>query len=568
AGQPGTDFAVRFETGPDGWTARPRRAAEIIPFPRQTLAYYPDIRAAAGHAVEASLAPESIPVSLPLKADDLSPLFAVRVSGHSMDGGKTPLRDGDWAVFRVARDLPASAVEGRVALVQVPTETDAHAFQIKRLTRTRQGWSLTSDNPSGPSLQADASMIVIGRLERAFAPESLAPPRGTTLTEAELPTAFGLDTLSSHTPRAGGHLFLFLREQGSLLEPTLAAGPDARLNAADEEFYTIAMRSGAVRDRWRYLGVDRMIELYNTLPLPEVDLPTWRLLGDGGVSRPLPTHAQTRAQALVETLLTLPTADQWIEHPNGQRAILLGRAPRNGLRIAGDPKTSTPPFRERTLSLQDLGWAIVADDHRKQHGGLLDEPRVNQLRYLEGTPKSSTRFIDTAWALAALERARPHLSETTDLFAVHDDEAHPLDAHFHLEKHAGQLALIFHSRGGTGGSRDARNTDYTRALELLLARMKTAHLSIADAFVDSTEVRDLPEAERRLAGEGLTYPVSVDDAPKLRAALGKAMAKVGRAPGAKGSGNSTKRIRLLLVEEGEIDEVAGYLAGTVPLADL
>ncbi|MEZ4444925.1 MAG: hypothetical protein R3B72_37970 [Polyangiaceae bacterium] len=235
--------------------------------------------------------------------------------------------------------------------------------------------------------------------------------------------------------------------------------------------------------------------------------------------------------------------------------------PRNGLRVAGDPKTSTPPFRERTLSLQDLGWAIVADDHRKQHGGLLDEPRVNQLRYLEGTPKSSTRFIDTAWALAALERARPHLSETTDLFAVHDDEAHPLDAHFHLEKHAGQLALIVHSRGGTGGSRDARNTDYTRALELLLARMKTAHLSIADAFVDSTEVRDLPEAERRLAGEGLAYPLAVDDAPMLRAALGNAMAKVGRAPGAKGSGNSTKRIRLLLAGEGEIDEVAGYLAG-------
>lgn len=28
-------------------------------------------------------------------------------------------------------------------------------------------------------------------------------------------------------------------------------------------------------------------------------------------------------------------------------------------------------------------------------GGLLDEERVNRLRYLEGTPKASTRWIDT-----------------------------------------------------------------------------------------------------------------------------------------------------------------------------
>jgi hypothetical protein len=33
-------------------------------------------------------------------------------------------------------------------------------------------------------------------------------------------------------------------------------------------------------------------------------------------------------------------------------------------------------------------------------GGILDEARVNRLRYLEGTPKASTRWIDTGWAIA------------------------------------------------------------------------------------------------------------------------------------------------------------------------
>ena len=56
-------------------------------------------------------------------------MFAVRVSGTSMDGGKDPLRDGDWAVMRVARSMPASAVHasaaGKVATHQVVADRRA-----------------------------------------------------------------------------------------------------------------------------------------------------------------------------------------------------------------------------------------------------------------------------------------------------------------------------------------------------------------------------------------------------------------------------------------------------------
>lgn len=36
------------------------------------------------------------------------------------------------------------------------------------------------------------------------------------------------------------------------------------------------------------------------------------------------------------------------------------------------------------------------------NGGLIDEERVNRLRYLEGTPKASTRWVDTGWGLACV----------------------------------------------------------------------------------------------------------------------------------------------------------------------
>ena len=44
-------------------------------------------------------------------------------------------------------------------------------------------------------------------------------------------------------------------------------------------------------------------------------------------------------------------------------------------------------------------WRGLAAEDAAANGGVLDEARVNRLRYLEGTPKSATRWIDTGWAL-------------------------------------------------------------------------------------------------------------------------------------------------------------------------
>jgi len=57
-------------------------------------------------------------------------------------------------------------------------------------------------------------------------------------------------------------------------------------------------------------------------------------------------------------------------------------------------------FSERTVSLLDLAWVLAGEDDVRANGGLLDEQRVNRLRYLEGTPKGATRWIDTGWATA------------------------------------------------------------------------------------------------------------------------------------------------------------------------
>ena len=45
------------------------------------------------------------------------------------------------------------------------------------------------------------------------------------------------------------------------------------------------------------------------------------------------------------------------------------------------------------MSATDLAWVLLAADDVRESGGLLDEARVNRLRYLEGTPNASTRWI-------------------------------------------------------------------------------------------------------------------------------------------------------------------------------
>jgi superfamily II DNA or RNA helicase/diadenosine tetraphosphate (Ap4A) HIT family hydrolase len=468
AGQPGTAFEVRFRASPDGFWVEPVHGAVRDLAPRVGLITYPDLRAAAGHthASHDALDPER--VHLPVDAADPD-LFAVRVSGSSMDGGKSPLRDGDWAVLRLARSAPGPAMENRVVLIELPGEAFGTQYQLKRLVRGPFGWLLTSDNSDGPTLEGRDEMSAIARLERSFRPEDLAPSIGTDLTDAELYTAFGLDHLPGQSGRHAGHLFIFIDRKGLLIEPDrLQYTPPSRRPA--ETAYVLARHGTA----WRFLGVAHQLEEPALWSIPPIDFTTWRVWGSGrDVSRRLPDHALARAQLAVDALLALAKHDQLLEQPNGTRARILGRAPRGGLRIGG---TTPAALKPRTISLVDIAWTAVADDSVRDHGGLLTEDRVNQARYLEGTPKPSTRWIDTAWAIAAWTRARDliraPLATGSPLQKVHRSDGTSIDASFRVERIGSALTVVIESRGGTRGSKAERNVDYSQGLELR-ARSRT-----------------------------------------------------------------------------------------------
>ena len=130
---------------------------------------------------------------------------------------------------------------------------------------------------------------------------------------------------------------------------------------------------------------------------------------------------------------------------------------------------------------------------------------------------------------------------------MRDDDGNEVNARFDVEEHEGLPHVIFHSRGG----KDDRNTDYGAGLVLLLDRLRKRDMPIERVEVYSTKTRSLPVAQRTLAVD--TADLSVPE--QVAAQIRRAAAKLGRKPGAKGSGNDTKQLRIALGEPAPMGEL-------------
>jgi hypothetical protein len=75
-------------------------------------------------------------------------------------------------------------------------------------------------------------------------------------------------------------------------------------------------------------------------------------------------------------------------------------------------------------------------------------------------------------------------------------------------------------------------------------------MPLADVLVESTKTASLSLEAKRVVLDDEPYPIEIRDASALRKKISAAQAKVGRRPGARGGGNQTKRLRLVLQPTG------------------
>jgi superfamily II DNA or RNA helicase/diadenosine tetraphosphate (Ap4A) HIT family hydrolase/HKD family nuclease len=396
AGQSGTAFHVRFLPSAAGWRVEPVFVgdAQVIPFaPRVRVSAFSSLKVAAGWqagAVDAdSLYPDG-DVELP---GPIPPgCFAVRATGRSMEGWRAEVRDGDWLVCKPLEGADFAAVAGEVVIV-ARGEDEARSFHVKRVTRSPQGgWVLRSDNPETPPMPIVAGDSPLAVVRRVVRPEDIAPEPGMVLETGAIAAAFGISREPSPTvDRVGGHLFFLMSAPGSLPAPDTLMLTLPNRKPGETAFVLLPLADG----RWRYAGVGRWDDAGTAWSIPEVDFDTWRALGSGRTaSRRLEERWLADAGQVVEDLLRNPGVGAWVGH-DGKRCRLVGPAAKGGLRIDGGPGG----FAERTVSLADIGWVLAARAADPAAAGKADEARVNQLRYLLGTPKESTRWIDSGWAI-------------------------------------------------------------------------------------------------------------------------------------------------------------------------
>jgi hypothetical protein len=179
-------------------------------------------------------------------------------------------------------------------------------------------------------------------------------------------------------------------QPGLLVTPDRVRAPVPDRRPGETAFVLAGHEPGA----WRYSGVGCWDEAGGAWAIPDVDFRTWKAFGSGRTaSRRLGEEQLERARGAAASVAER-FAGQRVERDGG-RCRVIGRAEQGGVRIDG----GQGGFKERTVSLFDIAWVLVARDDVALSGGVLDEPRVNRLRYLEGTPKAATRWIDTGWAI-------------------------------------------------------------------------------------------------------------------------------------------------------------------------
>ena len=172
-------------------------ASNVIPFaPRQRaeveLPYFPNLKIACGH-FRAGRADAEEHRTLPAAYGKLDATrhFIARASGNSMDGGKNPIRDGDYLLLELVSPSNAGSITGTVMAIERQDEVGGdNQYLLRVVTKAKDGsYTLKANNPAYGDLQSTDEMRTLARLKAVVDPLDLAV--GQPLLRESIPALFG-----------------------------------------------------------------------------------------------------------------------------------------------------------------------------------------------------------------------------------------------------------------------------------------------------------------------------------------------------------------------------------------
>lgn len=171
-------------------------ANNVVPFKRPTsdrttLAYFPNLKIACGH-FKTGTADSEEHRSLGAGYGRLDPArhFIARASGNSMDGGKNPIRDGDYLLLELITSGSAGSITGKTVVIERQDESGDNQYLLRVVTKSSDGsYVLKANNPAYEDLLASEEMRTKARLMGVLDPLELVI--GSSFKREEIPPLFG-----------------------------------------------------------------------------------------------------------------------------------------------------------------------------------------------------------------------------------------------------------------------------------------------------------------------------------------------------------------------------------------
>lgn len=172
-------------------------AGNVVPFPAKLhdaveLPYFPNLKIACGHFKTGRTDSEEHR-ALPTTYGPLDPSrhFIAHATGNSMDGGKSPVRDGDYLPLELITPARAGSITGNVVAIERQDEAGGdNQYLLRVVTKNRDGqYVLKANNPAFEDMPATDDMRTLARLRGVIDPLDLAV--GRAFQREEIPALFG-----------------------------------------------------------------------------------------------------------------------------------------------------------------------------------------------------------------------------------------------------------------------------------------------------------------------------------------------------------------------------------------
>lgn len=190
--------------GPEGQVATlPERSGIELP-------YFPTLKIACGHFRNSQAEAEEYR-HLPDGYGRLDPTrhFVARASGESMNGGKNPVRDGDYLLLEQINPVRAGSITGKALAIERVDEAGDTQYLLRKVLKNEQGeYTLRAANPDYQDIHVTPEMTeefrTFARLVATVDPLELAV--GEDFYREQIPDLFG----ASYSPGNwnSGHVFL------------------------------------------------------------------------------------------------------------------------------------------------------------------------------------------------------------------------------------------------------------------------------------------------------------------------------------------------------------------------